>query len=129
MNLMANRRTSERKIVDAVNFSELTNLRNPEIIATKGHIVDASSSGFLIVFHRDDIRSEELRASLCIDDLLGEQVALFLPQMSLDLEGTISRTKHLGKGIFEVGISFSDNTPEYWRECLKELLPYPGELD
>lgn len=126
---MSNRRTSERKLVDAVSFNELTNLRNPEIIATKGHIIDASSSGFLIIFHRDDIRSDELRTSLCIDDLLGEQVALFLPQMSIDLDGTVSRTKHLGKGIFEVGISFSDDTPDYWRECLKDLLPYPGELD
>lgn len=126
---MANRRTSERKIVDAVDFHELTNLRNPQIIASKGHIIDASASGFLLIFHRDDIKADELRTTLNIDDLLGEHVALFLPQMSIDLDGTVSRTKHLGKGIFEVGVSFSEDTPDYWRECLKDLLPFPGELE
>jgi hypothetical protein len=61
--------------------------------------------------------------------LVNQRVVLFLPQMNLDLDGTVMRTKHIGKGQFELGIKFSDDVPEYWRECLIDLLPRPGELD
>ncbi len=125
---MANKRTSQRKIVEDVYFSELSDLDSSLVIARQGHIVDASSSGFLAIFHRDDA-DQSLKTSLTIEHLVGTKIALFLPQMEIDLDGRIMRTKHIGKGYFEVGVSFSDDIPEYWRNCLRELLPQPGELD
>ena len=53
---------------------------------------------------------------------------MFLPQLNLDLDGTIIRTKHIGKGVFEVALTFAPDTPHFWRECLVELLPAPGEV-
>jgi hypothetical protein len=35
----------------------------------------------------------------------------------------------LGKKGFYVAIDYSEEAPEYWRECLMDLLPNPGELD
>ena len=49
--------------------------------------------------------------------------------MDLDITGIIVRTKHCGEGIFEVGIDYTSDAPEYWRECLCDLLPKPGELE
>lgn len=125
---MSNKRTSQRKIVEDVYFSELSDLDSSMVIARNGHIVDASSSGFLAIFHRDDA-DQSLKSSLTMDHLIGTKIALFLPQMEIDLDGKISRTKHIGKGYFEVGVTFSEDIPEYWRNCLQELLPQPGELD
>lgn len=125
---MANKRVSQRKIVEDVYFNELSDLETSLIIAKTGHIVDASSSGFLAVFHRDDA-DQSLKGSLSLDHLIGTKIALFLPQMEIDLDGIISRTKHIGKGFFEVGVTFSEDIPEYWRNCLKDLLPQPGEIN
>lgn len=125
---MQNRRESDRKVVDAVYFSELSDLGTSEVLASSGHIVDASSSGFLILFHRDHSH-ENLKGTLSFDHLLDSHVSLYLPQMEIDLDGKITRTKHIGKGYFEIGIAFSEDTPVFWRECLKDLLPQPGEMD
>lgn len=125
---MNNKRTSKRKVVEDVYFTELSDLNSSLVIAHNGHIVDASSSGFLAIFNRDDA-DQSLRSTLTLDHLIGTKVALFLPQMEIDLDGTISRTKHIGKGFFEIGVTFSEEIPEYWRDCLKDLLPSPGELN
>ncbi len=127
--MKAERRISDRKIIDGVSISELTSLDNYNVIANTGLIVDASSSGFLIVIDRSDLASEEYRGGLSLESLNGQQVALFLPQMNLDLDGVITRAKYIGKGQFEVSIQFSMEVPEYWRECLVDLLPDPGEFE
>lgn len=49
--------------------------------------------------------------------------------MNLDLDGTVNRTLHKGRGNFEIAIEFSRDVPEYWRECLIDLLPAPGEME
>jgi hypothetical protein len=123
-----NKRSSKRKIVENVYFSELSDLNNSLILASQGHIVDASTTGFLAIFHRDDT-DPSLKGTLSLEHLVGKKVALFLPQMEIDLDGHVSRTKHIGKGYFEVGITFSEDIPEYWRNCLRDLLPQPGEID
>ena len=127
--MKAERRISDRKMIDGVSISELTSLDNYSVIANSGLIVDASSSGFLILIDRNDFASEDLRGGLSLESLTGQQVALFLPQMNLDLDGIITRAKHIGKGQFEVAIQFSMEVPEYWRECLVDLLPDPGEFE
>jgi recombinational DNA repair ATPase RecF len=54
---------------------------------------------------------------------------IHLDDLDLILEGTITRTRFLGKGVFEVGVDYSDTAPDYWRECLVDLLPQPNELE
>lgn len=122
------RRLRERKIVDEIVVSELTSLSSYNIIAHTGTIIDASSSGFLLSLDRKQFAPKDLRDSLTLDSLIGHQVVMFLPQMNLDLDGTIVRTEHKGKGRFELAITFSAEVPEYWRDCLVDLLPAPGEI-
>ena len=128
-NALAERRRKERKNVDSIEFAELTSLTRYSVIANSGHIVDASASGFLIEVDRNHLVDPRTRSNLDLSAIIGEEVALYLPQMNLDLDGKIVRAHHIGNGVFEVGIMFSPDVPEYWRECLVDLLPEYGELD
>lgn len=127
--MSAERRVSERKLVDPVRVAELTSLSNYNVIANEGTIIDASPSGFLVRVERTSLVPEDYRKNLTLTELIGDQVVMFLPQMNLDLDGTVTRAHHTGKGTFEIAITFSQDIPEYWRDCLVDLLPSPGEFD
>lgn len=124
----AEKRVIDRKSVDSIHVSDITSLHSYQLIANEGYIVDASSRGFLMVITRKDIVPSELRDNLSLDSILGTVLCLYLPQMNLDLDGKVVRAKHIGRGVFEVALEFSEDIPEYWRECLVDLLPEPGEI-
>lgn len=98
-------------------------------LAKAGEIIEASITGFKLTIQREDFIPKELRQTLTIDALVGARVLLYLPQMNLEIAGKVTRTKLIGKKGYELGVDFSDDAPEYWRECLLDLLPSPGELD
>jgi hypothetical protein len=126
--MKSERRVANRKAVEGIQISELTSISNYSVIAHTGRIVNASTSGFLVEIERDKLVPKSLRENLSLESLLGQQVALYLPQMNLDLDGTVSRTMHVGKGLFVIAIDFSYDVPEYWRACLVDLLPATGEM-
>lgn len=123
------KRAASRKSVQHIHVTELTSLTNYTIIAHECSIVDASNTGFCLIIDRHSLVPKELKSSLSLDGIVGQQVVMFLPEMNLDLDGKVKRTQHRGKGQFEVGVEFSPEVPEYWRECLVDLLPAPGEFD
>lgn len=125
---MFNRRISTRKDVDGIEVSDLTSITNYSVIARHGRVINASNAGFLVEIDRQWIVPEDLRSQLSLSAVIGQSVVLFLPQMNLDLDGTITRAKHVGKGRFIIAIDFSTDVPQYWRDCLVDLLPAPGEL-
>jgi hypothetical protein len=126
--MKAERRIAARKVVDFIHVAELTSLSSYSVIAREGVIADASQSGFLVKVERGQLVPKELRDNLTMESLVGHQVVMYLPQMNLDLDGTITRATHIGKGMFEIAVKFSPDVPEYWRDCLVDLLPAPGEI-
>ncbi len=126
--MKAERRIATRKVVDFIHVAELTSMSNYSVIAREGVIVDASQSGFLVTVDRTQLVPKDFRENLDLKSLVGHQVVMFLPQMNLDLDGTITRATHVGKGRFEIAVTFSPDVPEYWRDCLVDLLPAPGEI-
>ncbi|MBX3020739.1 MAG: hypothetical protein KF799_03615 [Bdellovibrionales bacterium] len=126
--MKSDRRVAARKVVDFIHVAELTSLSSYNVIAREGVIADASQSGFLVKVERSQLVPKEYRENLTMENLVGHQVVMYLPQMNLDLDGTITRATHIGKGQFEIAVKFSADVPEYWRDCLVELLPAPGEL-
>ncbi len=126
--MKAERRFAPRKVVDTIHVAELTSLSSYSVIAREGVIVDASQTGFLVKVDRTSLVPKEYRDNLSLTNLVGHQVVMYLPQMNLDLDGTITRADHVGKGRFEIAITFSADVPEYWRGCLVELLPAQGEI-
>lgn len=126
--MKSERRVAERKTVEHVHVSELTSLSSYGVVAREAMIIDASQSGFLMLVDRKAIVPKEYRDNLSMHNLVGHQVVMYLPQMNLDLDGTVTRADHKGKGMFEVAVTFSPDVPVYWRDCLVDLLPGPGEI-
>jgi hypothetical protein len=127
--MKTDRRIANRKEIEGIEINDLTSISSYSLIARKGRIINASSTGFLLEIDRKALVPADLRDNLSLESTLGQQVVLYLPQMNLDLDGTIMRTSHLGKGKFLVAIDFSYDVPDYWRECLVDLLPAPGEME
>jgi hypothetical protein len=117
------RRYATRKVVDFIHVAELTSLSSYSVIAREGVIIDASQSGFLLRIDRKHLVPKQYKENLSLVELIGHQVVMYLPQMNLDLDGSITRAEHVGKGNFEIAVTFSQDVPEYWRDCLVDLLP------
>jgi hypothetical protein len=123
------RRVSPRKEVTPIHVAYMTSLADFTKIAMNCEIVEASASGLLLWIRREDLMPSSLKKTLSLDVLLGENVFMHLEDMNIEISGTIRRTQLLGKKGFHVAVDYSEDAPEYWRECLMDLLPSPGELD
>lgn len=120
-------RSSPRKNISKdvvpLTLDSFSSLESLEKLAKYGEIVQASSTGILIQFKREDFLKKELRSNLNIDSLIGKKVYFNIHEMDLEISGTVARTKFLGKKGFQVAIDYSREAPQYWRECLMDLLP------
>lgn len=116
-------RIAPRKDVSYLTLDGFSSLENLQKLAKHGEIIEASTSGLLIHFKREDFIPKELRSNLNLDSLLGHNVYMNIHEMNLEISGTITRTQFLGKKGFLVAIDYSSDAPEYWRECLMDLLP------
>lgn len=125
----ANRRIAPRREITPLEVSSISSLENLAKIARAGEIIEASTTGFLLVVKREDLIPAVLRKNLTLESIHGQKIILHLPQMNIEIAGKIARTQLIGKRGFEIGIDYTDDAPEYWRECLVDLLPAPGEFD
>jgi hypothetical protein len=125
----SNRRVAPRKEVSPIHVSYLTSLDDFAKIAKNCEIVEASSSGLLLLVRREDLIPQALRKNLNLDVLIGDRVFMHLEEMNIEISGVITRTQLTGKKGFHLAVDYTDDAPEYWRECLMDLLPSPGEMD
>jgi len=116
-------RKSIGKELAQLTLDSFSSLENLERLAKYGQVVEASTSGILIHFNREDFLKKELRSNLNIDSLIGSKVYFNIHEMDLEISGTVARTQFLGKKGFYVAVDYSSDAPEYWRECLMDLLP------
>lgn len=123
------RRVAPRKEVSPIQISHITSLDDFAKIAKNCEIVEASSTGLLLHIRRDELIPTALKRHLTIDVLIGDRVFMHLADMNLEISGVITRTQLIGKDGFYVAVDYSEDAPEYWRECLMDLLPRPGELE
>lgn len=121
-------RVAPRQKMDRLEITGFTSLDHMTLLSRHGHIVDASSSGFLVHVDRKELVPKEFREKLSIESLEGDQILLTIPLMNLEISGKIARTKRVSKETYEIAIDYSDDSPEYWRELLLEMLPKPGDL-
>ena len=127
--MIQNRRIAPRRDITPLQVSSVSSLENLAKIAKYGEIIEASTTGFLLIVKREDLIPAGLRKNLTLEALHDNKILLHLPQMNIEISGKIKRTKLLGKQGFELGVDYTEDAPEYWRECLVDLLPSPGELD
>lgn len=118
-----------REDVHPIRVSGFTSLDHLTMIARDAHIVDASTTGFLLRLNRSSLLPKQFKGALSLADLEGAKVLIRLEELNLEISGVVARTKRGTKDSFDVAIDFSDDAPEFWRECLMDLLPRPGDLD
>lgn len=116
-------RSAPRKELAKLTLDSFSSSETLQRLANYGQVIEASSTGILIKFKRDDFVSKELRSNLNIDQLIGKNVYFNIHEMNLEISGKVARTKFLGKEGFVVAVDYSTDAPEYWRECLMDLLP------
>ncbi len=117
-------RAAPRKEVKPLTLDSFSSMESLQKLASYGEVVEASASGILLRFRRDDFVARELRSDLSLDVLKGQNVYFNIHEMNLEISGVVARTKYLGKKEgFLVAIDYSHDAPEYWRECLMDLLP------
>ncbi len=116
-------RQSIRKEITPLTLDSFASLETLQKLASFGEVIQASSSGILLHFRREDFIDKELRTNLNIDHIVGQSVYFMIHEMNLEISGVVARTKFLGKKGFHVAIDYSKDAPEYWRECLMDLLP------
>ncbi|MEQ1877000.1 MAG: hypothetical protein ABL958_10170 [Bdellovibrionia bacterium] len=124
-----NKRVAPRKQVVGLHVKNLTALDHFSVIARVALLVDISSSGLLLHVDRKHLVPKSLRENLTLQSLEGEHIMLQIKEMDLEIDGKIARTRMIGKGVFEVAVDFSAEAPEYWRECLVDLMPDNAEME
>lgn len=123
------RRYNPREELEPIEIRGFTSLDHMTLLSRSGLIVDASKTGFLLHVERKELVPKQFRDTLSIDVLVGDKVILMIDPLNLEIGGKIARTKRVSKDLYEIAIDFSEDAPEYWRECLLDLLPRPGDLD
>ena len=118
-----NKRVSSRYNIQPLEIHGMISIANLTPICDFGHITEASSSGFKLIVKRDDFCQPELRSTMNLESLKGTEVSLYIPIMDLDITGQVTRTKYVSNKEFEIGVDYTSDAPEYWRECLCDLLP------
>jgi hypothetical protein len=119
--------TALRKETEAI---EVIGLRvNLDSFANVAKIMDISKTGILLHVHRDELLCKTTKKKFQLNDIVGEQLFMTIEPMDLEIDGVVTRTKSIGGGWFEIGVDYSAGSPDYWRECLVDLLPSPDEID
>ena len=127
--MKAERRLNNRKEVYPLKISSLAVVESMAKLVRHGSIINASTQGMLLHIRREDIIPRALKNSLSLESLVGDLVVIKIEEMNLELSGTITRTRLLGKEGFELALDYTNDAPEYWRECLMDLLPTPQEFN
>jgi hypothetical protein len=120
------RNRAGREDLEPLPIRGLTSIDHMTLLARKGFLVEASTTGFLLEIERRDLAPKMFRDSLSLKELEGDRVYLMIDAMNLEVGGTITRTNRVGKDRWQIAVDFREDAPEYWRECLLELLPRPG---
>ncbi len=123
------KRHAIRKSIYPIHLERISLGENQIKLCRSGTLIEVSETGFKIMIERDDIIPLHLRSTLDLSELLEERIILHLDEMDLEVEGYVKRTQFIGKGFFEIGIDYSDSAPDYWRQCLVDLLPQPNEIE
>ena len=125
----SDRRYAPREKVDPIEIKGFTSLDHMTLLSRIGHIVDASKTGFLLHVERKNLVPKKFRETLSLAELEGDRVILMIEPLNLEITGKIIRSKRITKELYEIVIDFSDDAPEYWRECLVEMLPRASDYE
>ena len=114
---------NEKKKIKGVKAASITLSNEENLIVKKALISQVSPAGFNLIFNYRDLVPESLKFQLHLHSLWYKNIHMYIPDMEMEMEGTVIGTRHLGTGNFEINIEFFQEVPKYWRECLFDLWP------
>lgn len=123
------KRRNQRKNTMQLRVGSISAMDSTVRISRGGVVVNVSPAGLMLVVSRHELVPKFLRSHLTLESLVGDSVRVHLADMDLELSGTITRTRFLGRRGFQLVLDFSEEEPLFWRECLFDLMPQPGELE
>ena len=82
--MRTNRRVAPRRDITPLEVSSVSSLENLAKIARYAEIVEASTTGFLLLIRREDLIPIALRKNLTLESLHGSKILLHLPQMNIE---------------------------------------------
>ena len=121
-------RTALRKYTEHLEVSELYFTGEFGAFAFKAEVHQMSSTGMLLRIDRKNL-DKAFRKKFELSDVVGEQLFFTIDALDLEIDGVVTRTYSRVKDVFEIAIDYSAGAPEYWRECLVDLIPTEGEDD
>ena len=122
------RRQYPRKRLDPIHIAEMKTLDQLTVLAHHGTILNVSATGLLIRVDRNALSRDLFRHDVPLTIIEGAYVVMQIVEMALEIDGKIVRAHQAAPGWCEIAVDFTDNAPEYWRECLADLLPGLGEI-
>jgi hypothetical protein len=123
------RQEAVRKQIEQIDVLNVKNTENGEVYFSRASIVDISPTGLLLRVSRADILALPLRSTLTFSQLHSVSVGFTIEIMDTYIEGYVARTKLEDRSHFLVAVDIREDAPEYWRQCLVELLPDPADAD
>lgn len=112
-----------RETIQPLAIRGLTSIDHLTQLARTGWLIEASTTGFLLQIPRKELIPKKFRDSLSLSELEGDKVYLLIDAMNLEVGGVVRRTERISKDMWHIGVDFRDDAPDYWRECLMDLLP------
>ncbi|MDZ4677075.1 MAG: hypothetical protein SGI74_06145 [Oligoflexia bacterium] len=114
---------TDRKTVTETFAVNVKDISTGEVYFNRASIVDVSHTGLLLHVKRGDVAAVSLRSTLTFSCIHQASIGFTIEIMDTYIEGVVTRTKPIGKGDFICAVDFRDDAPEYWRQCLVDLLP------
>ena len=109
----------EKKYTDPYNvFTDIVSLSKKEILSRRSQLAGVTKEGLTVHSNKKFFLIPEKEFSR----FLNQPVELFLSQYEIPFYGVITKICPLKKDLFEICIDFMENTPLYYRECVKDLL-------
>ena len=123
MNLLESEKNNMNTITETENtvWTELVSMNTKETLSSYSELISASKQGLTVLVKGDFFNIPKNGFA----KVLNAPVELFLSQYELLFHGIIKEIKRKRGNSFEIKISFMDDTPTYYRECLTDLFNFP----
>ena len=99
-------------------WTDLISIKTKEILSYQNELISVTKQGLTVLCKKEFFNISEND----FIKFLNSPVELFLSQYELPFYGRIKKIKAKKKNLFEIKISFMEDTPIYYRECVSDLL-------
>lgn len=129
MEVKVERRKHTRKLLDPIHVANIETVDQHMLIAHYGTLLNASASGFLIHINRRDLNPDLREYEPLLAACKGIDVIMKIVEMELKIDARVVRICRIDETSYEIAVDFAGMAPDYWCECLAELMPHVGEIE